>query len=142
MNTNDIGWIGHYGNMLLAMPKEHNPDRYTSLLFEGRLKEYLLAQDKFISERMCKHRGETQGDGSSVFCSLTRMAAFTQQKPSPLCAILLVFYRFVITKEPSPCVLRVSREPSPCHHTGYDNNAKRCDLQFNDCGSQLFETAI
>ncbi len=52
MNTNDIGWIGHYGNMLLAMPKEHNPDRFTFLLFEGTLKEYLLAQDKFISERM------------------------------------------------------------------------------------------
>jgi hypothetical protein len=58
MNTNDIGWIGHYGNMLLAMPKEHNPDRFTFLLFEERLKEYLLAQDKFISERIWGARKE------------------------------------------------------------------------------------
>lgn len=28
MNTNEIGWIGRYGNKLLAMLKEHDPDRY------------------------------------------------------------------------------------------------------------------
>ena len=50
MNTNEIGWIGRYGYKLLAMLKEHDPDRYTSLLFEGTLKEYLLAQDEYISE--------------------------------------------------------------------------------------------
>ena len=52
MNTNELGWIGRYGSKLLAMLKEHDPDKYTSLLFEGTLKEYLLAQDEYISERI------------------------------------------------------------------------------------------
>lgn len=52
MSTNEIGWIGRYGNKLLALLKEHDPDRYTSLLFEGTLKEYLLAQDEYISRRI------------------------------------------------------------------------------------------
>ena len=52
MNTNEIGWIGRYGSKLLSMLKEHDPDRCTSLLFEGTLKEYLLAQDEYISERI------------------------------------------------------------------------------------------
>ncbi|MBR3382084.1 MAG: TnpV protein [Clostridia bacterium] len=34
------------------MLKEHDPDKYTSLLFEGTLKEYLPAQDEYISERI------------------------------------------------------------------------------------------
>lgn len=52
MNTNELGWIGRYGSKLLAMLKEHDPDKYTSLLFEGTLKQYLLAQDVYISERI------------------------------------------------------------------------------------------
>ena len=44
MNTNELGWIGRYGSKLLAMLKEHDPDKYTSLLFEGTLKQYLLAR--------------------------------------------------------------------------------------------------
>ena len=52
MNTNELGWIGRYGSKLLAMFKEHDPDKYTSLLFERTLKEYLLAQDEYISERI------------------------------------------------------------------------------------------
>lgn len=52
MNTNELGWIGRYGSKLKAMLKEHDPDKYTSLLFEGTLKEYLLAQDKYISGRI------------------------------------------------------------------------------------------
>ena len=52
MNTNELGWIGRYGSKLLALLKEHDPDKYTSLLFEGTLKEYLLAQDEYISERI------------------------------------------------------------------------------------------
>ena len=51
MNTNEIGWIGRYGSKLLAMLKEHDPDKYTSLLFEGTLKEYLLAQDEYQGVR-------------------------------------------------------------------------------------------
>ena len=52
MNTNELVWIGRYGSKLLAMLKEHDPDKYTSLLFEGTLKEYLLAQDEYISGRI------------------------------------------------------------------------------------------
>ena len=52
MNANELGWIGRYGSKLLAMLKEHDPDKYTSLLFEGTLKEYLLAQDEYISGRI------------------------------------------------------------------------------------------
>lgn len=52
MNTNELGWIGRYGSKLLALLKEHDSDKYTSLLFEGTLKEYLLAQDVYISERI------------------------------------------------------------------------------------------
>ena len=52
MNTNELGWIGRYGSKLLALLKEHDPDKYTSLLFEGTLKEYLLSQDEYISERI------------------------------------------------------------------------------------------
>ena len=52
MNTKEIGWIGRYGNKLLAMLKEHDPDRYTSMLFEGTLRDYLLAQDEYISGRI------------------------------------------------------------------------------------------
>ena len=52
MNTNELGWIGRYGSKLKAMLKEHDPDKYTSLLFEGTLKEYLLAQDEYISGRI------------------------------------------------------------------------------------------
>ena len=52
MNTNELGWIGRYGSKLLAMLKEHDLDKYTPLLFEGTLKEYLLAQDEYISERV------------------------------------------------------------------------------------------
>lgn len=52
MNTNELGWIGRYGSKLLALLKEHDSDKYTSLLFEGTLKDYLLAQDEYISERI------------------------------------------------------------------------------------------
>ena len=52
MDTNELGWIGRYGSKLKAMLKEHDPDKYTSLLFEGTLKQYLLAQDVYISERI------------------------------------------------------------------------------------------
>lgn len=47
-----MGWIGSYGSKLLAMLKEHDPDKYTSLLFKGTLKDYLLVQDKYISRRI------------------------------------------------------------------------------------------
>ena len=52
MNTNELGWIGRYGSKLLALLKEHDSDKYTSLLFEGTLKDYLLAQDEYISGRI------------------------------------------------------------------------------------------
>jgi hypothetical protein len=52
MNTNELGWIGRCGSKPLAIIKEHDPDKYTSLLFEGMLKQYLLAQDEYISERI------------------------------------------------------------------------------------------
>ena len=52
MNTNELGWIGRYGSKLLTLLKEHDPDKYTSLLFEGTLKDYLLAQDEYISGRI------------------------------------------------------------------------------------------
>ena len=52
MNTNELGWIRRYGSKLLAMLKEHDPDRYTSLLFERKSQKYLLAQNKYISERI------------------------------------------------------------------------------------------
>lgn len=52
MNTNELGWIGRYGSKLLAMIKEHDLDKYTSLLLEGTLKQYLLAQDEYISGRI------------------------------------------------------------------------------------------
>lgn len=52
MNTNELGWIRRYGSKLLVMLKEHDPDKYTSLLFEGTLKQYLLAQDEYISGRI------------------------------------------------------------------------------------------
>ena len=47
-----MGWIGRYGSKLLALLKEHDSDKYTSLLFEGTLKDYLLAQDEYISGRI------------------------------------------------------------------------------------------
>ena len=52
MNTNELGWIGRYGSKLLALLKEHDPDKYTSLLFEGTLKQYLLTQDEYNSGRI------------------------------------------------------------------------------------------
>ena len=52
MNLNELGWIGRYGSKLLALLKEYDPDKYTSLLFEGTLKEYLLSQDEYISGRI------------------------------------------------------------------------------------------
>ncbi|MDO4836054.1 MAG: TnpV protein [Clostridia bacterium] len=84
MNTNEIGWIGRYGSKLLAMLKEHDPDKYTSLLFEGTLKDYLLTQDEYISERIwdltlelakksgvneeLKPRDQTRREQEVVFC--------------------------------------------------------------------------
>ena len=52
MNKTEIGWVGRYGGKLLAMLKEHDPDRYTSMLFEGTLKEYLLIENERISNRI------------------------------------------------------------------------------------------
>ncbi len=52
MNRTEIGWVGRYGGKLLAMLKEHDPDRYTSMLFEGTLKEYLLIENERISNRI------------------------------------------------------------------------------------------
>ena len=52
MNKTGIGWVGRYGGKLLAMLKEHDPDRYTSMLFEGTLKEYLLIENERISSRI------------------------------------------------------------------------------------------
>ena len=52
MNKTEIGWAGRYGGKLLAMLKEHDPDRYTSMLFEGTLKEYLLTENERISTRI------------------------------------------------------------------------------------------
>ena len=52
MNKTEIGWAGRYGGKLLAMLKEHDPDRYTSMLFEGTLKEYLLTENERISSRI------------------------------------------------------------------------------------------
>ena len=52
MNKTEIGWVGRYGGKLLAMLKEHDPDRYTSMLFEGTLKEYLLIENERISSRI------------------------------------------------------------------------------------------
>ena len=52
MNKTEIGWVGRYGVKLLAMLKEHDPDRYTSMLFEGTLKEYLLTENERISSRI------------------------------------------------------------------------------------------
>ena len=52
MNKTEIGWVGRYGEKLLAMLKEHDPDRYTSMLFEGTLKEYLLTENERISSRI------------------------------------------------------------------------------------------
>jgi len=52
MNKTEIGWVGRYGGKLLAMLKEHDPDRYTSMLFEGTLKEYLLTENERISSRI------------------------------------------------------------------------------------------
>ena len=52
MNEMEIGWVGRYGGKLLAMLKEHDPDRYTSMLFEGTLKEYLLTENERISSRI------------------------------------------------------------------------------------------
>lgn len=52
MNKTEIGWVGRYGGKLLAMLKEYDPDRYTSMLFEGTLKEYLLIENERISSRI------------------------------------------------------------------------------------------
>lgn len=48
----ELGCIGRYGSKLLALLKEHDSDKYASLLFEGTLKQYLLAQDEYISGRI------------------------------------------------------------------------------------------
>ena len=52
MNKTDNGWIGRYGGKLLAMLKEHDPDRYISMLFEDALREYLLTENEQISSRI------------------------------------------------------------------------------------------
>lgn len=52
MNAKELGWIGRYGSRLHAAIQEYDPDKYTSLLFEGTLKEYLISQSDCISERI------------------------------------------------------------------------------------------
>ena len=52
MNKTEIGWVGRYGGKLLAMLKEHDPDRCTPMLFEGTVKEYLLTENERISSHI------------------------------------------------------------------------------------------